>query len=202
MALFAEHPDQWALLAERPELAGRAVEESMRYLGAIRGTARIASRGRRVPRRRVPGGHARAPRRSSARTPTRRCSADPTGSTSPARAASPQLTFGSGIHYCLGAWLARAELQEALAILARRMPGLAARRPDRRGSRTPSASGARRACRCASTRPDPTPRLLAGKLGVVGRWPDAVEVVARPASRRPWRRSRRPGCSARGGAAA
>ena len=39
--------------------------------------------------------------------------------------AAPQLTFGSGIHYCLGAALARAELQEALPILARRMPDLA-----------------------------------------------------------------------------
>ena len=43
VALFTEHPDQWALLAERPELAGRAVEESMRYLGAVRGTARFAA---------------------------------------------------------------------------------------------------------------------------------------------------------------
>jgi cytochrome P450 len=43
VALFTEHPEQWALLAERPELAGRAVEESMRYLGAVRGTARFAS---------------------------------------------------------------------------------------------------------------------------------------------------------------
>jgi cytochrome P450 len=34
------------------------------------------------------------------------------------------LTFGAGIHYCLGANLARAELQEALAFLAPRMPGL------------------------------------------------------------------------------
>ena len=43
VALFMEQPDQWALLVERPELAARAVEESMRYLGAIDGTARFAS---------------------------------------------------------------------------------------------------------------------------------------------------------------
>ena len=43
VALFSEHPDQWALLAEHPELAPRAVEESMRYLGAVRGTGRVAS---------------------------------------------------------------------------------------------------------------------------------------------------------------
>ena len=35
------------------------------------------------------------------------------------------MTFGSGIHFCMGAALARAELQEALPLLARRMPDLA-----------------------------------------------------------------------------
>ena len=59
VSLFAQHPEQWALLAERPELAARAVEESMRYLGAVRGTARIAPRRHRVPRDPVPEGHAR-----------------------------------------------------------------------------------------------------------------------------------------------
>ena len=43
VALFAEHPQQWKLLGEQPELAQRAVEESMRYFGAIRGTGRFAS---------------------------------------------------------------------------------------------------------------------------------------------------------------
>ena len=40
-------------------------------------------------------------------------------------AGQPHLTLGSGIHYCLGASLAKAELQEALPLLARRMPDLA-----------------------------------------------------------------------------
>ena len=36
--------------------------------------------------------------------------------------APPMLTFGGGIHYCLGAHLARIELAEALTEMARRMP--------------------------------------------------------------------------------
>jgi cytochrome P450 len=125
VALFAGHPDQWALLAEQPELAARAVEESMRYLGAIRGTARYASEDIGYRDIVFPAGTFVFPSFTGANY-------DPASFADPHEfdirkpaPAAPQLTFGSGIHYCLGASLARAELQEALPILARRMPDLA-----------------------------------------------------------------------------
>jgi cytochrome P450 len=124
VAVLAEHPEQWALLAERPELAARAVEESMRYLGAIRGTGRYASEDIEYRGVLFPAGTFVFPSFVGANFDPSVFGAprefDITKEASPA----PQLTFGSGIHYCLGASLARAELQEALPILARRLPGL------------------------------------------------------------------------------
>ena len=123
VALFMEHPDQWALLVERPELAPRAVEESMRYLGAINGTARFASedveyRGVLFPKDTAVSTSFIAANRDE------HVFTDPTTLDITRESPAPHLTFGSGIHFCLGAWLARAELQEALPILARRLPGL------------------------------------------------------------------------------
>lgn len=122
--LFAQHPDQWAMLAERPELAPRAVEETMRYFGTVRGTARFASEDIEYNGVLFPKGTFLA---LSLATANR----DPEAFDDPAvfditkePSSKPQLTFGSGIHYCLGAALARAEQQEALAIMAQRMPNL------------------------------------------------------------------------------
>lgn len=125
VALFTRFPEQWALLAERPELAPRAVEETMRYLGAVRGTGRFASEDIEYRGVVFPAGTfvfpamAVANRDASVWTDPDRfdITREPSG--------QPQLTFGSGIHYCLGASLARAELQEALPILATRLPDLA-----------------------------------------------------------------------------
>ncbi len=124
LVLFAEHPDQWALLAERPELAPKAVEEAMRYAGAVRGTGRIASEDIDYRDVLFPKGTLLATSMAVANRddsvfpqPDRfDITREPVG--------QPQLTFGSGIHYCLGASLARAELQEALPLLAQRLPGL------------------------------------------------------------------------------
>jgi cytochrome P450 len=123
VALFSEHPDQWALLAERPELAPRAVEESMRYLGAVRGTARLASED--IVYRDV-----LFPTGTLVSTSLAGANRDPDAFDDPdvfditRERGTAQMTFGAGIHFCMGAALARAELQEALPLLAQRMPGL------------------------------------------------------------------------------
>ena len=125
VALFAQHPDQWALLAEKPELAPRAVEEAMRYFGAVRGTARFASCDIEYRDVLFPAGTFMAVALADAnRDPAVFNEPDAFDITSEA-SGQPQMTFGSGIHYCLGAALARAELQEALPLLAQRMPKLA-----------------------------------------------------------------------------
>jgi cytochrome P450 len=122
--LFCEHPDQWALLAEDPELAPAAAEEVLRYEPITPFTARIALEDIEYRDVLFPEG-----------TLIIACSAtanrDPSGYEAPERfditadreRAKP-LTFGAGPHFCLGANLARAELQEAFAYLAPRMPDL------------------------------------------------------------------------------
>jgi cytochrome P450 len=124
VALFADNPEQWVLLAEQPDLAPRAVEEAMRYFGAVRGTARFASCDIEYRDVVFPAGTfisiGLAEANRDAAVFTRPEAFDITSVPS----TQPQLTFGSGIHYCLGAALARAELQEALPLLAQRMPKL------------------------------------------------------------------------------
>ena len=124
VALFTKHPDQWKLLAERPELAARATEESMRVLGAIRGTARFATEDIEYKGVLFPRDTFVSTSFVSANNDDSVFPEPETFDITREGATSPHLTFGSGIHYCLGAWLARAELQEALPILAQRMPDL------------------------------------------------------------------------------
>ncbi len=123
LALLADHPGQWADLAGRPELAQRAVEETMRFLGAVRGTGRVASEDIEYRGVLFPAGTLVAVSLAGANR-------DPSVFEAPdtfditAERNTQQLTFGSGIHHCLGAALARAELQEALPLLAGRMANL------------------------------------------------------------------------------
>ena len=122
--LFAEHPEQWAMLAENPDLAPRAVEEAMRYFGAVRGTARFASVDIEYRDVLFPAGTFMSVGLAEANRDDEVFREPEVFDITSSKGDQPQLTFGSGIHYCLGQALARAELQEALPLLARRMPNL------------------------------------------------------------------------------
>jgi cytochrome P450 len=121
--LLAEHPQQWAALRADPALAPAAVEEALRYEPITPFTARILVedveyRGVTFPRETILLICSFAANRDSVED------ADRFDLTAERDAGKP-LTFGAGTHYCLGANLARAELQEALRFLAERVEALA-----------------------------------------------------------------------------
>jgi cytochrome P450 len=121
MQVLCDHPEQFALLRDRPELAMRAVEETMRHSPSMCSTVRSVTDDVAIDGYLFPAGtfilvNTYAANRDFAvyDDPTR---FDITRDEPPAI-----LTFGGGVHYCLGANLARRELAEALTILARRLP--------------------------------------------------------------------------------
>lgn len=123
MALFLRHPDQWAMLAERPELAGAAVEEVVRVAPTTPVTGRVAVEDIEVDGVVIPAGtHLSMILAAGNSDPV--VFADPYGFDITQPRPAP-LTFGAGLHYCLGASLARAEMAEALPILARRLGPIA-----------------------------------------------------------------------------
>ncbi len=127
--LFAAHPAQWDLLAERPVLASAAVDEVLRFEPVTPFTARICLAD--IDHRGV-----RFPAGTILAICAERANRDVQGGerfdiTAPRE--TRLLTFGAGAHYCLGVNLARAELEEALSFLAPRTPGLALDGPPQLG---------------------------------------------------------------------
>jgi cytochrome P450 len=122
MFTFAEHPEQWALLGQKPELAPQAVDEVMRLVGAVSGVPRIAKEDVEVDGWRIPEGTIVFVSVASANRDDRAYDRPADFDITAPREA--HLTFGSGPHFCLGANLARAEMEEALVVLAARLPNL------------------------------------------------------------------------------
>jgi cytochrome P450 len=127
--IFAGHPGQWERLARDPGLTPRAVDEVLRFEPVTPFTARICLE--QVEFRDVifPAGTIVAVCAERANREAQDGERFDITAERPGRA----LTFGAGAHYCLGANLARAELEEALAFLAPRAPGLALDGPPQLG---------------------------------------------------------------------
>lgn len=122
---FAEHPDQWALLRERPELVPNAVEEAIRWEPATEALPRVATETLEIGGYQVEAGAIVVLMSMSANHDTAvMADADVFDIARETPAGWHLLTFGGGIHYCLGASLARLELTEALAELSSRLPAL------------------------------------------------------------------------------
>jgi cytochrome P450 len=123
LALF-RNPDQLALLKANPSLITNAIEEFLRYDSSVQMTGRVALEdiddlgGKRIPKgesvlcllgsaNRDPAVYPDAPDRLDIKRPNVK-----------------PLSFGGGIHFCLGAQLARIEAEIAISTLLRRLPDL------------------------------------------------------------------------------
>jgi cytochrome P450 len=119
MVAFAEHPEQWTLLARQPELVPQAVEEIMRWCPSTSLAYRFPTEDFDYQGLHIETG---AFVMISVRIAQRDTSVFPHGHTFDITATSkaPPLQFGGGPHHCLGAALARTELSEALPALVSR----------------------------------------------------------------------------------
>ena len=119
--VLCDHPDQWALLARHPELATNAVEETMRHSPIAGAALRTALEDVELAGVVIPAG-------TLVIANTAAANRDPAVYDDPDRlditreGAPAMQTFGAGMHYCLGANLARLELAEALSVMTQRMP--------------------------------------------------------------------------------
>lgn len=120
---FAQHPDQWEDLAADPTLVPAAVGESLRWYSTAGVTVRLAIEDVDVDGIVIPAG-------TSVLLSMEAANRDPAVHHEPDRfdihrsGEATTLAFGGGPHHCLGAALARAELEEALAALSSRWTDL------------------------------------------------------------------------------
>lgn len=130
--------NQWRRLGAEPGLVKTAIEECLRFNGPMKGTMRAAAEDMTI------GG---VPVKKGDRVMLLMASAnrDPAQFKDPdtldiARSPNPHLAFGHGIHFCLGAPLARLEMEIGLVEMTKRFPNLQLAGPVRYESRILSRS--------------------------------------------------------------
>jgi cytochrome P450 len=116
------HPDQLELLRREVGIEKRAVEELLRYDAPVQYSGRVVRRTIEFAGRRMrPGQDVRLLFAAANRDPS---AFDDPDTLDLRREPRPHLAFGAGIHFCLGAQLARLEGQIALSTVVRRFPEL------------------------------------------------------------------------------
>lgn len=117
-----QHPEQWARLRNEPTLIQGAVEELLRYDSPVQRTARIPTVAVEIGGRKIEAGTMVVTAIGAAnRDPQRFPDPDRLDIT---RRDNHHVAFGFGIHFCLGAPLARLEGQIAINTLLHRTPAL------------------------------------------------------------------------------
>lgn len=120
MQTFSRHPDQWDLLAQRPELGRSAVEEVMRVNPTVRWVTREVLEDLEFEGLLLKAGTTVHLYSESAGTDPRVFT--PGFDITAER--KPHFGFGGGAHHCLGHFVARSDMSEALPLLAQRMRDL------------------------------------------------------------------------------
>ncbi len=122
MLCFEEHPDQVTRLREEPALVRSAIEEVLRYRPPAKMLVRVTTTDTTIADQPISQGQVivawiASANRDEARFP------DPERF-DVGREPNPHLAFGHGIHFCVGAPLARLEGKIALQVMLERLPGL------------------------------------------------------------------------------
>ena len=117
-----QHPDQLRALRDDPALIQTGVEELLRFDGPVQRTGRMTTADVEIGGKHIPKG-------SVVVSVIGAANRDPKHFSDPdrldvSRKENRHIAFGFGIHFCLGAPLARIEGQIAIGALVRRMPGL------------------------------------------------------------------------------
>jgi cytochrome P450 len=118
MKTFIEHPAQWQRLAGDPELAPQAVDEVMRLAPTVTWITREAAEDFEFQDRRIAKGTTIHLFTQAAATDPRAFADDGFDITAER---ARHFGFGRGIHHCLGHFVAKSDMSEALAVLARRL---------------------------------------------------------------------------------
>jgi nocardicin N-oxygenase len=117
------HPEQLALLRDKPELLGDAIEEMLRYVRIVKCIMeRVATQDTQLSGVTVSAGSTVIPLHYSANRDE--ALVEEPDRFDITRKPVPHMAFGGGLHHCLGAPLARLELRAAFEGLLRRLPDL------------------------------------------------------------------------------